>query len=83
VIRPAATTAVTTTPTAPPTAPRDKAAHHRAARYGSGGAEDPELLDGALGGCGVPPAPDVSFTVPPTKEPTLKISWAATGSDSV
>ena len=35
------------------------------------------------GGCGVPPAPDVSFTVPPTNPPTLTITWSATGADSV
>ena len=35
------------------------------------------------GNCGVPPDPNVSFTVPVTNPPTLKITWAATAADSV
>jgi len=81
---PAATTAVSTTPLAPPTAPPATKPPTTAPPVTA--AAGPKIRSFSMvpsGGCGVPPAPDVSFTVPPTNPPTMQITWAATGADSV
>ena len=76
---PITTTAPTTRPTTAPTAPPTVAP---TAPPASG----PRIETFSMStptACTPPPGPDVSFMPPPTNPPVVKISWSATGADSV
>lgn len=76
---PIATTAPTTRPTTAPSAPPTVAP---TAPPASG----PRIETFSMStptACTPPPGPDVSFMPPPTNPPVVKISWSATGADSV